>query len=116
MIIDWLDLETDTPRALQVPQDRIETVARAGEWIYDPDRAIADHWQHDLGNVLSNLVSQWVFDRLQTGARQDADTALVPRPWRQPVQMDVVWVVEAIASVFLNFPQLDKLIPLLRAE
>src|SRR5262245_10444480 len=42
-----LDLETDAPGPRQVPQDRIETVARAGEWINHPDRATADNWHHD---------------------------------------------------------------------
>ena len=52
----------------------------------------------------------------ETGTRQDADTPLVPRLRRQPVEMDVVWVVEAIASVLLNLPKFDELIAFRGAE
>ena len=111
-----LGLKTDALGAQQMAENRVETIARACERIDDSDRAVADSWQYDLGDVPSDLVSEGVFDRLQTGARQYADTPLVPRFWRQPVEVDVVWVVKAIASVLLNLPQFDDLIAFYGAE
>src|SRR5262245_53178256 len=113
---DGLELKTDTLGTGQVPQDRVQAVARACERVDHSNGTIARRRRYDLGNVTSDLVSKRVFDGFETGAGQNSDAALVPRLWWHAVEMDVVRVVEAITPVFLHLPQLDQLIALLRAE
>jgi len=99
-----LDLKTYTLGTGQVPQDRVQAVARACEWVDHSNGTIAHRRRYDLGNVTSDLVSERVFDGLKTSTRQDTDTALVPRLRWHAVEMDMVWVVERIAPVSLDFP------------
>ena len=53
-----LGLKTDALGAQQMAENRVETIARACERIDDSDRAVADSWQYDLGDVPSDLVSE----------------------------------------------------------
>lgn len=41
---------------------------------------------------------------------------LVPRLGRQPIEMDVVWIVEAIAPILLDLLELDELVAFRRTE
>src|SRR5215475_2512983 len=99
-----------------MPQNRVKAVARACERIDDADGTLGRCLRDDLRNVTSHLISERVLDGLETSTRQNADTALVPLLWWHAVKMNVVRVIEAVAPVLLDFPQLDELISLVRTE
>src|SRR5262245_5327663 len=99
-----------------MPQDRVKSIARACKRINDADSTVGGRSRDDLRNVVSNLVSEGIFDGFETGTRKNADAAVVPFLGRHTVEMNMVGITEAVASVLLDFPQLDELISLLQAE
>src|SRR6516164_1092414 len=97
-------------------QDRIKAVARARKRIDDSNGTATSHRCHHIGNVAADLVAKRVFDSFKARACEDAHTALVPVLWSHPIEMNVIGVAKAIASVLFDFPELNELVSLFRTE
>jgi hypothetical protein len=83
---------------------RVKAIAGACERIDDSNGTATGHWRDDLGDVTANLVTKGVFDSFEACAGEDAHTTLVPILWSHPIEMNVIGVVEAVASILFDPP------------
>src|SRR5262249_11005853 len=94
------------------PQDGIQAIARAGEWIDHAEARTGRRGRRNVCDMLADAVAEGIADGFERGACQDANTARIPLRRCHAVQGNRVRIAETVPPELLDFPQFDHLIPL----